>query len=160
MSTHIHDLLSLEGRCAVVIGGKGKIGHPMAEALAEAGARVYIASPSAKDNDEAISKLRERGLSVFGRALIQSDEDNIESLITSIENEYKTPDILINSGVERPMKKYIDDDPVTWDRSMEVNAKGLFLTCRAFGRSMKKAGGGSIINIASICKNSHTFFIK
>lgn len=150
MSTHIHDLLSLEGRCAVVIGGKGKIGHPMAEALAEAGARVYIASPSAKDNDEAISKLRERGLSVFGRALIQSDEDNIESLITSIENEYKTPDILINSGVERPMKKYIDDDPVTWDRSMEVNAKGLFLTCRAFGRSMKKAGGGSIINIASI----------
>jgi NAD(P)-dependent dehydrogenase (short-subunit alcohol dehydrogenase family) len=71
-------------------------------------------------------------------------------LIASIESDYKTPDILINSGVERPMKKYIDDDPATWDRSMEVNAKGLFLTCRAFGRSMKKAGGGSIINIASI----------
>ena len=53
MNTHVQDLLSLNNRCAVVIGGKGKIGYPMAEALAEAGARVYIASPSAKDEDES-----------------------------------------------------------------------------------------------------------
>jgi NAD(P)-dependent dehydrogenase (short-subunit alcohol dehydrogenase family) len=150
MSTHIHDLLSLENHCAVVIGGKGKIGYPMAEALAEAGARVYIASPSSKDDDEAIETLREKGLSVFGRPLTQSSEANIVSLITSIEDEYKTPNILINSGVERPMKKYMDDDSLAWDRSMEVNARGLFLTCRTFGRRMESAGGGSIINVASV----------
>ena len=63
MTTHINNLLSLKGHCAVVIGGKGKIGYPMAEALAEAG--VYIASPSAKDEDEAIIQLKENGLDVL-----------------------------------------------------------------------------------------------
>ena len=44
----------------------------------------------------------------------------------------------------------MDDDSAMWDRSMEVNARGLFLTCRAFAKAMKNHGGGSIINIASI----------
>jgi NAD(P)-dependent dehydrogenase (short-subunit alcohol dehydrogenase family) len=150
MSTHINELLSLENRCAVVIGGKGKIGYPMVEALAEAGARVYIASPSASDDDRSIKALYAKGLRVYGRSLNQSEEEDIKALIASIENDFKTPDILINSGVERPMKKYYDDDPINWDRSMEVNARGLFLTCRTFGKCMAKAGGGSIINVASI----------
>lgn len=150
MNTHIHDLQSLENHCAVVIGGKGRIGYPMTEALAEAGARVYIASPSANDEDEAIKKLKGKGLDVIGRPLNQSNESDIESLISSIESDYKTPDILINSGVERPMNKFMDDDSAAWDRSMEVNARGLFLTCRAFAKAMKNHGGGSIINVASI----------
>jgi len=150
MSTHINELLSLDNHCAVVIGGKGKIGYPMAEALAEAGARVYIVSPSATDEDKEIKNLKGKGLNVFGRTLNQSDGSDIESLVSSIESDYKTPDILINSGVERPMKKFMDDDTAAWDRSMEVNARGLFLTCRIFARYMKNQGGGSIINIASI----------
>ena len=150
MNVHIDKLLSLKDNCAVVIGGKGKIGYPMAEALAESGARVYIASPSAKDKDKSMMKLQKRGLKVFGRLLNQSNESEIESLISSIKNEYKTPNILINSGVIRPMKKFLDDDSTAWERSMEVNAKGLFLTCRTFAKAMKNHGGGSIINIASI----------
>ena len=150
MTTHINNLLSLKGHCAVVIGGKGNIGYPMAEALAEAGARVYIASPSAKDEDEAIIQLKGNGLDVFGKSLNQSDESDIDQFIFSLEKEFKAPDILINTGVERPMKKFMDDDFATWDRSMKVNARGLFLTCRAFAKTMKDHGGGSIINIASI----------
>jgi NAD(P)-dependent dehydrogenase (short-subunit alcohol dehydrogenase family) len=150
MTIHINKLLSLKSHCAVVVGGKGKIGYPMAEALAEAGARVYIASPSANDEDEAIKKLKGKGLDVIGRPLNQSDESSINNFIYLIEKEFKTPDILVNTGVERPMKKFLDDDFSTWDRSMEVNARGLFLTCRAFAKAMKNHRGGSIINIASI----------
>lgn len=150
MSTHINDLYSLKERCAVVIGGKGKIGAPMVEALAEAGAVVFVASPSARDDDQSIKELKKRGLNVHGRLLSQSDEDSIRSLISNIEDECKPPDILINSGVERPMKKYFEDDSTAWDKSMEVNARGLFLTCKIFGSCMVKAGGGTIINITSI----------
>ena len=80
----------------------------------------------------------------------QSDESNITSLISTIEKEFKPPSILINSGVERPMNKFLNDESKAWDRSMEVNSRGLFLTCRLFSRIMKKQGGGSIIYIASI----------
>ncbi len=148
--THIEKLFSLEDHCAVVIGGKGKIGLPMSEALAEAGAKVFVVSPSTKDEDKEIVSLKKRGLDVAGESLDQSNEFDVNQLIKNIKKNFKTPDILINCGVERPMKKFIDDDVLQWDRSMEVNARGLFLTCRAFAKTMAAEGGGSIINIASI----------
>jgi NAD(P)-dependent dehydrogenase (short-subunit alcohol dehydrogenase family) len=148
MSTHIHDLFSLNGQCAVVIGGAGKIGFPMAEALAEAGARVYIASRNAECS-RALD-LCNLGLDVVPVALDQSSEPMVESLIQQITSEYKYPNILVNCGVARPMAKLLNDSPDAWDRSMEINARGLFVTCRAFARQMETHGGGSIINIASI----------
>ena len=48
------------------------------------------------------------------------------------------------------MKKFFHDTPDNWDKSMEVNARGMFVTCRAFGNAMAKQGKGSIINISSI----------
>ena len=54
---HINKLFSLEGKTAVVIGGAGKIGFPMVEALAEAGALVYIASSREDGYEEAVQKL-------------------------------------------------------------------------------------------------------
>jgi len=54
---HIIQLMSLNNRVAVVIGGAGKIGYPMAEGLAEAGALVYIASSSEDSINPALKKL-------------------------------------------------------------------------------------------------------
>jgi len=44
----------------------------------------------------------------------------------------------------------MEDSVENWDKSMSVNARGLFITCRAFGNVMAKRGSGSIINISSI----------
>jgi NAD(P)-dependent dehydrogenase (short-subunit alcohol dehydrogenase family) len=147
---NIRELFSLENKCAVVIGGAGKIGLPMTEGLAEAGARVYIASRNMNQLEDTVKKLKEKNLAVEAIEMDQSNEENVLACIESIKKSYKTPDILINSGVERPMKKYFDDEIKNWDRSMEVNSRGLFITCRAFSREMMKNQGGSIINIASI----------
>jgi len=148
--TKVQDLFSLAGQCAVVFGGAGKIGVPMTEALAEAGARVYVASPSTTVDRPAIAELAEAGLDVHAIAVDQSDEAEVTSALASIEKNYKTPTILVNSGVERPMRKFLNDTIEAWDRSMTVNARGLFITCRAFARVMAARGGGSIINVASI----------
>ena len=48
------------------------------------------------------------------------------------------------------MKKHFDDSWENWDKSMKSNSRGLFVTCRAFARSMADHGWGSIINVASI----------
>jgi NAD(P)-dependent dehydrogenase (short-subunit alcohol dehydrogenase family) len=147
---HIKELFSLEGQCAVVIGGAGKIGFPMAEGLAEAGARVYIASTQEENYQTAVKKLTNAGLDCRGIRLDQSNEQEVIACLKGIQKEYKTPDILINCGVERPMRQFFDDSVESWDRSMAVNARGLFVVCRAFANAMAIEGNGSIINVASI----------
>ena len=151
MNSSVNELLSLNGSCAVIIGGKGIIGYPITEAIAEAGAIVFVASPTSNNNDKMFHKLRDKGLEVYGKQLDQSNEKQVISLIKDIEDEVNvSPNILVNSGVYRPMKKYLSDDTKKWDRSMEINSRGLFITCKQFADKMKENGGGSIINIASI----------
>ena len=150
MSTPVQDLFSLDCKCAVVIGGFGKIGYPMTEALAEAGARVYVASWSAHEATGRIKELNERKLAVKGMELDQSDEAMVVALLDQVTEEFRCPDILVNCGVERPMRAYLNDTVESWDRSMVVNGRGLFIACRAFAKAMAANGGGSIINVTSI----------
>lgn len=147
---HIDELYSLKGKCAVVIGGAGKIGFPMAEALAEAGARVYIVSTNKANYDLAVKKLQDAGLDAVGLELDQSSEPDVLSCIEEIRLSFRSPDILINCGVARPMQNFFDDTVESWDQSMIVNSRGLFITCRAFANAMSMSEGGSIINVASI----------
>jgi NAD(P)-dependent dehydrogenase (short-subunit alcohol dehydrogenase family) len=147
---HIEKLFSLKGQCAVVIGGSGKIGFPMVEALAEAGAKVYIASRNSNNFQPAVDKIRSQGLNAEGIVLDQSNEECVVEAINFITKEFKIPDILINAGCSRPMKKFFNDSVENWDKSMQENSRGMFITARAFGKSMEKNGKGSIINISSI----------
>lgn len=147
---HVNDLFSLKGKCAVVIGGAGKIGFPMSEALAEAGADVCVVSTQEQSYFTAAKKLQDQGLRAEGFQMDQSKEESIKICFNQIKDKFKTPDILVNCGVERPMKKYFEDSVESWDRSMAVNARGLFLTCRVFGKAMQEQGVGSIINVSSI----------
>ena len=147
---HINKLLSLKGKTAVVIGGAGKIGFPMAEALAEAGALVYIASSHEDGYEEAVKKLLDAGLQARGIRLDMSDEKSVLQALEMIKKNSKIPDVLINAGCNRPMRKFMEDSVENWDLSMSVNARGIFVTCRAFANAMADQGSGSIINISSI----------
>jgi NAD(P)-dependent dehydrogenase (short-subunit alcohol dehydrogenase family) len=147
---HVDKLFSLKGKCAVVIGGSGKIGLPMVEALAEAGAKVYIASRNLKNINLAVNRFILQGLDVSGVVLDQSNEESVIKAANFITKDFKVPDILINSGCSRPMKNFFHDSVKNWDLSMKENSRGLFVTTRIFGELMAKNGKGSIINISSI----------
>ena len=146
----IQELFSLKNKCAVVVGGAGKIGFPVSEALAEAGANVCIVSTNEENFTAAVAKLRAQGLAAEGFLMDQADEASVVACLEKIKTKFKIPDILVNCGVERPMKKFFEDTVENWDRSMAVNARGLFITCRAFGKAMQEQGSGSIINVSSI----------
>ena len=147
---HINKLFSLENKCAVVIGGAGKIGLPIVEALAEAGACVFIASRSKENFQPVVKKFVKKNLNVKGIVLDQSCENTVKKAMEQITSDFKIPDVLVNSGCERPMKNFYHDNTENWDKSMIVNARGTFITCRTFGNAMASEGKGSIINIASI----------
>jgi NAD(P)-dependent dehydrogenase (short-subunit alcohol dehydrogenase family) len=143
------EMFSLRGKVAVVTGGAGLYGRQIAEALAEAGARTFIASRDTAKLEQEAAALRGAGLSVEAMALDQRDESSIESLARSVVERAGTVDILVNNAVLRPMKGW-DDPAENFELSMRVNATGVFLMTRAFARHMTNRGSGSIINIGSI----------
>ena len=80
---HINNLLSLKNSSAIVIGGAGKIGYPISEALAEAGAKVYICSTNPKNFSESVKKLKEKKLNVEGFKLDQTSEKDINNFLNT-----------------------------------------------------------------------------
>ena len=147
---HIKELFDLTGRVALVSGGAGKYGKPIAAALGEAGATVIIAS---RDEDKCklvAEEMQKDGLKVYGEMLNQSDEKSVKELNKRIQQKIGPVEILVNCAVHRPMTKYYGDDASKWDESMLSNARGLFIMCREFGDAMALKRKGSIINIASL----------
>lgn len=144
----IKDRFLLHGKTALVTGGAGLYGQQIVRALAEAGARTYIASR----NLEALEKLAAEhctlGHDVRAARLDQSDEASIFALRDAIKAESGALHILVNNAVARPVKKGYFDDAAAINESMCVNGTGLILVTRTMGEIM--ADGGSIINIGSL----------
>ena len=141
------EIFSLKGKTAVVTGGSGLYGRQITLALAEAGAKVVIASRNKAKNEEYAETLRKQGYDVISEVLDQGDEESVNALADKLEKE-GTIDILVNNSVLRTMKDY-HDDLANFNESMRVNATGIFAMCRTFGDKMAKQGKGSIINIGS-----------
>ena len=146
---NILDRFSLSGKTALVTGGAGLYGRQIVEALAEAGAKTYVASRNLANLEELAHALAEKGLTIHPRKLDQSSETSVENLLESLVEETRRLDILVNNAVSRPMADW--DSPVSeFEESMKTNATGIFLMTRAFGNHMAEQGGGSIINVGSI----------
>jgi NAD(P)-dependent dehydrogenase (short-subunit alcohol dehydrogenase family) len=140
---------SLAGKIALVTGGAGLYGRQIVRALAEAGARTYIASRNLEALEMVASEHRLQGYDVRALQLDQTDEASIAALRNAILRESEQLHILVNNAVARPVSKgYLLGDAAEIDESMRVNGTGLILITRALGEIM--ADGGSIINIGSI----------
>ena len=147
---HIKELFDLTGKVAVVTGGAGLYGRQIVAALAEAKAKVYMASRNLEALEKVASEHRADGYDVTALKLDLSDEKSILSLRDKISKQNKRVDVLVNNAVLRPMKKGYHDDASLFAKSMQVNATGLFIITRAIGDVMGEQQGGSIINIGSI----------
>lgn len=133
----------------MVTGGAGIYGFPIAEALAEAGAHVVIASRDFASCQTAAEKLRTADHSASAAQLDQGDERSILELRDNMLAAFGAVDVLVNNAVARPMRRY-EDSVDAWRTSMEVNATGLFTISRAFLATMMERGSGSMINIGSV----------
>ncbi len=140
---------SLAGKVALVTGGAGLYGRQVVEAMAEAGAKTYVASRNLSNLEELAKSLGEKDLEILPKKLDQGSEESVEGLLKTLLDENGRVDILINNAVLRPMSGW--DGPVSqFEESMRVNATGIFLMTRAFGNQMAEQGGGSIVNVGSM----------
>jgi len=146
---NIRELFDLGGRVALVTGGAGLFGRQIVEALAEAGARTFMASRNDDRLKEQAESFRRDGLEVGVFQYDQGSEQSINELLGQVLEAAGRIDALVNNSVLRPMKDWTSP-AADFAKSMEVNATGLFLMTRAFGEEMANRGRGSIVNVGSI----------
>lgn len=141
---------SLEGKVALVTGGAGLYGRQIVSALAEAGAKTYIASRGVEALRKVALEECEAGHDVTALKVDLSDERSIKDLHDEIINRERRMDVLVNNAVTRCACVGWDNSMDVFNDSLRVNASALFVITRLFGEGMTERGSGSIINIGSI----------
>jgi NAD(P)-dependent dehydrogenase (short-subunit alcohol dehydrogenase family) len=138
--------IDFSGRLAVVTGGASGIGEACVKVLAAAGARVVVADrnlPAAQAVAAACG-----GVAV---ALDVGDDASVDAAVAAVQAQCGVPQVLVNSaGV---LQRTLPPEELTlreWDFVARVDLRGTYLCCARFGAAMARAGGGAIVNIASV----------
>ena len=142
---------SLEGKVAIVTGGRRGIGRAIALAFAEAGADVAVCSRVLEDGEletaaEEIQRLGRRSLAIQADITQKTDIDN---MVLKVISEFGFIDILVNNAAMTVSAPLLDLREDGWDRVMDTDLKGYYLCCQAVGKKMVERKKGNIINMAS-----------
>jgi NAD(P)-dependent dehydrogenase (short-subunit alcohol dehydrogenase family) len=139
----------LAGRLAVVTGASRGIGAATAEAVAAAGAHVVIAARDREALDRVAGRIRKAGGLATAVPTDVSDEAAVERLFAKAAEAGRLGALVCAAGVLTPAP-FAETTPALWRETLEVNLTGTFLCCRAAFTAMAAAGGGRIVNIASL----------
>ena len=144
------ETFSLKNKVAVVTGGAGLYGRQMVEALAEAGAKTFLAARNVEKLEEVAAYQCHRGYDVTALHLDLALNKSIQNLYDSVIERAGKCDILVNNAVIRNATDGWDHDLEAYDKSLHVNASALFKITRLFSQAMQAEKSGSIINISSM----------
>lgn len=145
------NLFDLTGKTAVAIGGNSVLGSAIAEGFAEHGAKVAIVGRNLTKAQEVVESIQSGG----GEAkAFQADVSSQESLLKAaaeIEAWSGGWDIVLNAPGKNSSTPFFELGMDEWDDIMDVNLKGIVVTCQIFAkRMMEQKRKGSIINISSV----------
>lgn len=145
------DIFSLEGRVAVVIGGAGGLGEPIATGFAQQGAKVVVASRRL----EAVQKVAEkiRAVEPFSEAVAfrvdATSEESVAQLKEQVLARFGTVDILMNAHGTAIKKPAAEFPLEVWNKQFNLNVNAVMIPCREFGKVMIEKKKGKIINMSS-----------
>lgn len=143
-------LLSLEGKVAVITGGTSGIGRALSIGLANAGADVIATARRQQQVDETAAAIEELGRTTLRLASDVCDRSSLEAILTAALQRFGKVDILINCAgrIKRaPTLTMLEDE---WTAILDTNLTGTLRACQVFGRHMLERGYGRIVNIASL----------
>ncbi|MGN6423209.1 MAG: SDR family NAD(P)-dependent oxidoreductase [Asticcacaulis sp.] len=140
----------VKGKVAIVTGGAKGIGAAAASRLAAEGASVAITDIS-RDEEQVAEAIRKAGGRCHLWHMDTTNEDEVRDTIDAIAAAFGHIDVLVNNagiaGVNKPTDQI---SAAEWDEVMNVNVRGVFFCTKHVIAHMKRAGGGSIINLSSI----------
>lgn len=141
---------SLEGKVALVTGAAYGIGFAMAEAYAQAGAKIAFNCRSKKNLDAALEAYKEKGIDAKGYICDVTEEAQVQAMVADIEKELGVIDILVNNAgiIKRiPMTEMSVEE---FRQVIDIDLNAPFIVSKAVIPGMIKKGHGKIINICSM----------
>ena len=141
--------MRLDGKVALISGGSRGMGAFEAELFVQEGAKVVICDVRDDEGDALTKKIVDRGGEAAFVHLDVTSESDWAAAVSEAVERYGKLDVLVNNAGVSARGSIEETSPDDWDRVMDINAKGVFLGTRSAIPEMRKAGGGSIINISS-----------
>ncbi len=145
-------LFDLSGRVALVTGASRGIGSAIADVLAEHGAQVVLSSRKQADLDAEAERINarvpERATAIAAHS---GRPEDLERLVEGVMQRFSRIDILVNNAATNPyFGPLLGAELAAWDKTFEVNLRGVFVLTKLVYEASMEAHGGSIVNIASI----------
>jgi gluconate 5-dehydrogenase len=144
-------LFDMNGRVALVTGGHGELARAMAATLADLGCDLVLASRKQDKCEELAAELR----TSFGRTVTAlrcdvSKEEDVVATVAETVRRHGRLDVLVNNAGTSCWGLPEQISLKGWQKVIDVNLTGTFLSCREAAKVMIECGGGSIVNVASV----------
>jgi NAD(P)-dependent dehydrogenase (short-subunit alcohol dehydrogenase family) len=143
-------LLSLEGKTAVITGGTSGIGRSLSLGLADAGADVVATARRQKEVEETAAEVEARGRKTVRLTSDVSSRATLETLLAAVLDRFGKVDILVNCAGRIKRSPTLTFSEEEWTSILDTNLTGTLRACQVFGQHMLDRGYGRIINIASL----------
>lgn len=144
--------LKLSGKSAIITGASQGIGLAVARGLAEEGVDLFLCARNDDKISSAAASIRnDFGVKAWGIAADVAEPAGIERLLRAVESEGAGVDILINNAGTGSEETIMEATDEKWMYYWNLHVMAAIRTARAFVPSMRKRGGGVILNTASIC---------
>ena len=139
-----------QGKVALVTGGTSGIGRAAAIAYAKEGAKVVVAGRRAAEGEETVRLVRAQGREALFVPTDVAQEAQVKNLIRRTLEQFGRLDFAFNNaGIEQEPTPFLEQNEETYDRVMNINVKGVWLSMKYEIPAMLKTGGGSIVNTSS-----------
>src|SRR5271154_7419660 len=141
-----------DGKTALVTGGTSGIGRDTAVLFAKAGAKVVIAGRREVEGNESVELVRAAGGEALFVKTDVSKASEVEHLVKKTVEKFGRLDVAFNNaGIEGKWVPIVSQSEEDWDRTVDINLKGVWLCLKYEIRQMlKQGGGGAIVNMSSI----------
>ncbi len=144
------DMFNLEGKVAVVTGASSGLGHDAAVMYAEYGADVALLDLNENDLEKVKEEIEKLGRKVIAIECDVTKEAQVKTAVSKVLEVFSHIDILLNNAgvaVRGGVETLTEDE---WDKSFNINVKGMYLLSKYIIPGMKERKYGKIVNIASV----------
>ncbi len=146
MTAELHD------KVALITGGTSGIGRDSAILFAKSGAKVVVAGRREIEGQETINLIRADGGEAFFIKTDVSRSNEVRALVQKTVEKFGRLDIAFNNaGIEGNWIPIVEQSEEDWDRTIDINVKGVWLCLKyEIQQMLKQGGGGAIVNMASV----------